>query len=146
MPRSSIKYDENPARLTRLLRSIRRDIFKESQALMAERLNSVERLRGKNTFSGELIKNIENGRRIITYYHISVYADLLEIPTGVLILFSRYSVTQIHQDRAFEEFNMILEKFLSISNARLKNGGALAISDLEDMSAFVKKTTISTSE
>jgi hypothetical protein len=138
VPRSSKVYEENPGRLKRLLKSIRKDIVGCTQPEMVKKLNGAERLPGRNSFNLETVKNIENGRRIITYYHVSVYGDLLDVPTGILLLFSRYSVTQMHRERSFQDFNLILEKFALINEERLKGGGALTISDLKTMSDFVR--------
>ena len=130
------KREENPERLVRLLRRIRTDVFDCSRLEMANKLNEVERLTNRRSFSAETIKNIENGNVIISYYHVSVYGDLLDIPTGILLLFSRYSVTNLQTDRAFRDFNAILNAFTEINNETMRVRSALTIQDLKDMSEF----------
>lgn len=88
-------------------------------------------------FSAESIRNIEEGTTLISYYHVAAYGNLLKVPTGILLLFSRYSKATPKPEKEFKEFNEILSHFLIMSNQAWQERGFFSIQDLHEMSKYV---------
>jgi hypothetical protein len=88
-----VMTSRTPRRLTQLLREIRKVAFKVTAAKMAAILNDVVRMGVDGPvfeFTEQTVKNIESGRIEVQYIHLECYANIFEVPTGVLLLISKF--------------------------------------------------------
>ena len=100
-----------------LLKAIRKDVFDCGQAQMAKRLNEVVRpdkaKKATVTFNQSVIHDLENRFIGFRFAHLEAYARLLEVPTGVLLLVSKYSQTN-NPHRDFVELRQLLSALLDL--------------------------------
>lgn len=134
MPQRNAR-EENPRRLTTLLQQIRKNIFHETQAEMANRLNEVCRkdTTGKPLirFSHSLIANLENGQTSVRYFHLHAYGDALNIPTGLLLLVSKYSFLDgDHGPESLKNIAQVLRALIDMTEAAAETGRPLSTNEL----------------
>jgi hypothetical protein len=141
MPKRNQPRTENSRRLAALLERIRTDILGLGRADMALRLGEVCRNDAFGTpvanFTQDLVLNLERMEIGIRYVHLETYGRLLGVPSGIILLISRFST-----DRDDEADIMDLEKLLqgllvvcAVARAENRSLGAQDFKSLSDIVA-----------